>query len=61
VVIVDGGWQAGAEEKNCYFCDKLTHLGWLTHSVLKYSMKTKRLISEVLEKMQLHFFSSISE
>jgi hypothetical protein len=44
VVVVDGGWRAGAEEKN--ICDKLTNLGWLTLSVLKYLMKTKTFIRE---------------
>jgi hypothetical protein len=44
VVVVDSGWQAGAEEKNSYFYDKLTNLGWLT--LKKYLMKTKKFIRE---------------
>jgi hypothetical protein len=28
------------------FCEKLTNLGWLTISILKYLMKTKKFIRE---------------
>ncbi len=29
-----------------FLCDKLTKLGWLTLSILKYLMKTKKFIRE---------------
>jgi hypothetical protein len=29
-----------------FFCDKLTNLRWLTLSILKYLMKTKKFIRE---------------
>ncbi len=29
-----------------FFCDKLTNLGWLTLSILKYLMKIKKFIRE---------------
>ncbi len=29
-----------------FFCDKLTNLGWLTLSILKYLTKTKKFIRE---------------
>jgi hypothetical protein len=29
-----------------FFCDKLTNLGWLTLSILKYLIKTKKFIHE---------------
>jgi hypothetical protein len=61
MVVVNGGWGAGVEEKKAIFCDKLTNLGWLTLRVLKYLMKTKQFIHEVLEKIRSHFFSSIGE
>jgi hypothetical protein len=44
-----------------FFCDKLTNLGWLTLSILKYLMKTKKFVRESAWKMRSHFFSFISE
>ncbi len=29
-----------------FFCDKMTNLGWLTLSISKYLMKTKKIIRE---------------
>ncbi len=45
VVIVINGWQ-GRRRRIALFCDKLTNLGWLTLSVLKYLMKIKKFICE---------------
>jgi hypothetical protein len=45
VVIVDGGWW-GQRRRIANFCDKLSNLGWLTLSVLKYLMKIKKFICE---------------
>jgi hypothetical protein len=59
LLTVGGGW--GRKRRIAIFCDKLTNLGWLTLSVLKYLMKTKKFICDSVEKMRLHFFSSISE
>jgi hypothetical protein len=56
------GGRQGQKRRIAIFCDKLSNLGWLTLSVLKYLMKKeKKLFMKVLEKMQSHFFSSISE
>jgi hypothetical protein len=38
------GW--GRRRRIALFCDKLTKLGWLTLSVLKYLMKIKKIIRE---------------
>jgi hypothetical protein len=45
VVIVIDGWR-GRRRRIALFCDKLTNLGWLTLSVLKYLMKIKKFIFE---------------
>jgi hypothetical protein len=37
---------AGGAISLLFFCDKLTNLGWLTLSILKYLMKTKKFICE---------------
>jgi hypothetical protein len=36
------GGRRGWKRRIAIFCDKLTNLGWLTLSVLKYLMKTKK-------------------
>jgi hypothetical protein len=40
-----GAGQAGAISLR-FFCDKLTNLGWMSLSILKYLMKTKKFIRE---------------
>ncbi len=44
LLTVGGG--RGQKRRIAIFCDKLTNLGWLTLSVLKYLMKTKKFICE---------------
>ncbi len=44
-LLMAGGRQ-GQKRRIAIFCDKLTNLGWLTPSVLKYLMKTKKFIRE---------------
>jgi hypothetical protein len=44
-LLTAGGGQ-GRKRRIVIFCDKLTNLGWLTLSVLKYLMKTKKFICE---------------
>ncbi len=44
VIVIDGWW--GRRRRIALFCDKLTNLGWLTLSVLKYLMKIKMFICE---------------
>ncbi len=39
-----------------FFCDKLTNLGWLTLSILKYLTKTKKFIRESALKNAIAFF-----
>jgi hypothetical protein len=45
LLLMEGGGQ-GRKRRIAIFCDKLTNLGWLTLSVLKYLMKTKKFIQE---------------
>jgi hypothetical protein len=45
-VITKWSLGAGGAIFLCFFCDKLTNLGWLTLSILKYLMKTKKFIRE---------------
>jgi hypothetical protein len=44
--LLTAGGGRGQKRRKAIFCDKLTNLGWLTLSVLKYLMKTKKFISE---------------
>jgi hypothetical protein len=45
LLLMAGGGQGG-KRRIAIFCYKLTNLGWLTLSVLKYLMKTKKFIRE---------------
>ncbi len=45
LLLTVGGGQ-GQKRRIAIFCDKLTNLGWLTLSVLKYLMKSKKFIHE---------------
>jgi hypothetical protein len=45
LLLTAGGGQ-GRKRRIAIFCDKLTNLGWLTLSVLKYLMKTEKFIRE---------------
>jgi hypothetical protein len=45
------GGRQGQKRRIAIFGDKLTNLGWLTLSDLKYLTKTKKLFIKVLEKM----------
>jgi hypothetical protein len=44
-LLTAGGGQ-GRKRRIAIICDKLTNLGWLTLSVLKYLIKTKKFICE---------------
>jgi hypothetical protein len=44
--LLTAGGGRGWKRRIAIFCDKLTNLGWLTLSVLKYLMKTKKIIRE---------------
>ncbi len=46
LLTVGGG--RGRKRRIAIFCDKLTNLGWLTLSVLKYLMKTKKFIRDCI-------------
>jgi hypothetical protein len=54
-LLTAGGWR-GQKRRIAIFCDKLTNLGWLTLSVLKYLMETKKYIRESACKNAIAFF-----
>ncbi len=45
LLLTTGGGR-GRKRRIAILCDKLTNLGWLTLSVLKYLIKTKKFICE---------------
>ncbi len=55
-LLLKAGGGRGQKRRIAIFCDKMTNLGWLTLSVFKYLMKTKKNIRESAWNNAIAFF-----